>query len=373
MQNQGFTYAPLPTLFYQGVTEGGVDEEFEFGGKLDQFFILDSTKAGLWEGGAVNMHVESRFGQDVNTQAVGLSPVNAAMLYPKINEHDTAITGLQFSQALSEEVVLFAGKINALDNFATLYPQTGRGVSGFQNVAMVIPIAAARTCPLAFLGTGAMKLKDKKVQGSFSVYDTNNIPTTSGFDELGDNGAFIQGFWRFFTEFGGMPGSHGFCGTYGTGDFTTFDQTGFVFVPGQGILAPREEGTYSILYFYEQTLWMDCCDPTRNIGLLSQWGVADEDTSPIGWSGNIAVQAKGWNCRRPKDAFGVGYFHTELTDDFKTLIAPLTPLQDLDGVEVYYTAAVSKLLVTGSLQVIEPAEIANDTCVVAGVRLSLGM
>lgn len=74
------------------------------------------------------MHVETRYGQDVNFEAVGLSPVNVAMLYPNPDEHDTAITGLMFAQALSPQVQATFGKFNTLDLFHSLYPQTGRGV-----------------------------------------------------------------------------------------------------------------------------------------------------------------------------------------------------------------------------------------------------
>jgi porin len=374
MAAQGITYAPVPTQFYQGVATGGNEQTFEYGGKLDQFVILDSGKLGLWQGMTTTMHVETRFGDDVNFEAVGLAPVNVAMLYPKTGEHVTAITGLTFAQALNEEVQVTFGKFNALDLFYGLYPQTGRGVNGFMNASIVIPLAVARVTPLSFMGAGALKLHGKQIQGGVLVYDTHNVPTTSGFEELFDNGANILGFWRFFTETGGLPGSHYFGGVGSTGSFFAADPAGFIIIPGQGVVAPRQSGSWALIYILEQTLWADDCNKDRNIGLLSQWCLADEETCPFQWTGNVAVQAQGLNCCRPHDTMGVGYFFTGLSNDFQNLLAPVVELHDVNGVELYYNAAVSKCFqLTADLQVIEPAEVANDTAVVFGLRGSVGM
>lgn len=374
MAEQGIAYDVDATQFYQGVTSGGAEQTFEYGGKVDQFLILDSGKLGLWPGTTMAMHVETRFGQDVNFDAVGFAPANVAMLYPKEGEHDTAITGLSFAQAINDQVQLTAGKFNALDLFSSLYPQTGRGITGFMNASMVIPISVARVAPLSFLGAGAFKYKGKQIQGGLLVYDTHNCATTSGFDNLGDNGANILGFWRFFTDFGGLPGSQFFGGIWSTGEFVSFDPTGFVIVPDEGIVATPQGGAYTLLYILEQTLWVDGCNKSRNVALLSQWGLADPNTSPIHWSGNVALQAQGLNGCRPQDSMGVGYFYTGLSNDFRNLLSPVLELHDVNGVELYYNAAVTKYFqLTTDLQVIEPARVGNDTAVVFGLRGTVGL
>jgi len=374
MAAQGIMYDIEATQFYQGVTDGGIEQNFEYGGKVDQFLILDSGKLGLWQGMTMTMHAETRFGQDVNFDAVGLAPVNVAMLYPAPDEHTTAITGLSFAQALDEETQVTFGKFNGLDLFYMLYPQTGRGVNGFMNASMVIPITVARVVPLSFMGAGALKLHGKQVQGGVLVYDTQDVATTSGFDDMFNNGANIMGFWRFFTEVNGLPGSHYFGGIWSTGEFVAFDPAGFAIVPGEGIVAEPQGGAYTLLYALEQTLWADCCNKNRNISLLSVWGLADELTSPFHWSANVAIQAQGINRRRPNDTSGVGYFYTGLSSDFQNLLAPVVALQDVHGVELYYNAAITNNFhLTTDLQVIEPAEVANDTAVVFGLRGTLGM
>ena len=206
------------------------------------------------------------------------------------------------------------------------------------------------------------------------VYDTQNCATTSGFDDMFDNGANILGFWRYFTDFGGLPGSQGFIGIWSTGDFVAFDPTGFAIVPGQGIVADRQGGAFSLVYILEQTLWMDRCNKTRNVTLLSQWGLADPETSPIGWSANIGIQAQGFNSSRPHDSMGIGYFHTGISDDLHDLLTPVFDLHDIDGVELYYNMAVMKgFQLTSDLQVIDPAERRDDTAIVVGLRGTIGM
>ncbi len=369
----GVTYAPGVTQFYQGNTTGGREQVFEYGGKVDQMLIVDGGKLAGWQGLTMTMHAETRFGDDVNLDAVGFAPANVAMLYPKENEHDTAITNLTFAQALNERTQLTWGKFNANDLFYSLYPETGRGVNGFMNASTILPLAVARVVPLSFLGAGMLTYDGKQPQGGVLVYDTQNCATTSGFDDLFDNGCNIMGFWRFFTHVGGLPGSQFLGGIWSTGDFVAFDPTGFVIVPDEGIVAPRQGGAYTLLYILEQTMWMDCCNKDRRIVLLSQWGLADEATSPIGWSANASLQAFGVNPARPHDSAGVGYFHTGISSDLKNLFSPLLPLQDVDGVELYYNMALMKgFQVTTDLQVIEPADERNDTAVVFGLRGTLG-
>lgn len=356
------------TQFYQGVTHGGVDERFRYGGKLDYNFTFLGEPLGINKGFTAIIHAETRYGQDSILDATGLAPVNANMLYPSL-ENETAITGLQILQALNEDWAVTFGKINTLDLFNTMYPQTGRGIDGFMNASSFLPLTVARTVPLSFLGAGVLKLHEGQFQGGLLVYDSNNIPTTSGFNHLFDNGANVMGFWRFFTEMNGLPGSHLFMGTYADGTFTSLDRTGWSFDPGMGLMAPQNSGTWSAAYILEQKLWVDSHVPTRNVGLLSQWGVADPDTCPYHWVANVAVQGQGLVPGREHDTMGAAYFYSGLSNDFQDLIAPVTPLGDVHGAEIYYNAQINNWFnLTADLQVVEPAIEANDTAVIFGLR-----
>ncbi len=173
------------------------------------------------------------------------------------------------------------------------------------------------------------------------MLDTHNSTTTSGFDDLFDNGAVIVGYWRIFTCLCDLPGSHALMGIYSNKKFTSIDPESWTFIPDVGIVPGEETGTWNLTYFYEQKLWVDPCDAQRNIGLLSTWGLSDGNPNPIRWGTTLAVQAKGLVSNRPADTMGVSYFFTGLSSDFKDLGGPLIDLQDVQGVELYYNAAVT--------------------------------
>jgi len=69
---------------------------------------------------------------------------------------------------------------------------------------------------------------------------------------------------------------------------------------------------------------------------------------------------------------GVAYFYSGLSGDFKDLLAPVLPLDDLQGVELYYNAAITPWFdLTADLQFVEPADSAADTAIVFGLRAKM--
>lgn len=360
------------TQFYQGVTGGGNSQTSAYGGKFDYNLTFLGEQMGLNEGLIVSLHAESRYGNDIINEAAPLAISNANMLYPSLDS-GTAITQLQIIQMLNPDWALTFGKFNAIDLVQSLYPQTGRGVEGFMNMSIVLPMTTGRTLPLAFLGAGVMKMHGKQIEGTFLVYDSNDITTTAGFDVLFDNGANLLGLWRVFTDYGGLPGSHLFLGTYAHGTFTSLDPTGWGFFPSVGVVPAEEQGSWNFNYILEQKLWIDCCNKNRSIGFLGQFGIADGKTNPFQWSMNTAVQAQGLVHGRDQDTMGIGCFYSGLSDEFKSLLsAGSVSIDDLYGGEIYYNAALTPWFhLTGDLQIIHPGIAAIDTTVVAGLRANI--
>ncbi|WP_417383385.1 hypothetical protein [Gimesia sp.] len=174
------------TQFYQGVSSGGRRRTFQYGGKADYMFTFQGEQLGLNKGFSAILHAESRFGSDINGAAGALSFPNSNMFYPLPGQHETAITGLMFMQALSENFALTAGKYNLLDLWNMIYPNTGRGINGFMNLSMIAPTPIIRTTNLSINGAGAMGLHEGQIQSALMVYDTTNSSTTAGLDDLFD-------------------------------------------------------------------------------------------------------------------------------------------------------------------------------------------
>jgi porin len=292
LEDHGIIYQGYLTQFYQGVAAGGDEQRFSYGGKADNFLTLQGEKLGLWQGLIVSMHAETRFSEDANRDAVGLAPVNANMLWPAL-DNTTALSGFTITQAFSEEWAVSIGKFNTLDLFNTIYPQNGRGVDGFMNVSTLFPLSAARPLNLSVNGVGINKLKEGKVQGMLSVVDAQNSSTTVGITDLFDQGAVVIGYWRVFTDFYSLPGSHGILGEYSTRNYTSLSPADFYFLPPVGLVTAQTSDTWSLSYFGEQKLWVDCCDPKRNLGLFTSWGISDGNPNPVRWAGKRLAASSG--------------------------------------------------------------------------------
>ena len=150
-------------------------------------------------------------------------PVNIGRAHPVFFGDETALTAVKFTQAVSENLVLFAGKINTIDKVQQPF-MPGRGLdAGFMNAAFVWNPILARTLNYATLGAGGAILEDGYPVVTLTVYDTNDASTTSGFDELFDNGAVIYPTVSMPTNFFGMPGHQSLWGAYSTGRYAIVD------------------------------------------------------------------------------------------------------------------------------------------------------
>ena len=218
-------------------------------------------------------------------------------------------------------------------------------------------------------------MKEQQVQGGFLVYDTNNTSTTVAPDLFGQ-GAVVLGYWRFFTDFGGLPGSYGFIGNYSNRTYTSTDPLSWGVIPGEGLVAGQETGSWSLTYILDQMLWVDCCNEKRTLRLFSELSLADGNPNPYRWSGNVALQGTGLIRGRESDTMGVGYFYDGLSNEFKTLVnaVPTINVQDVQGVELYYNAAITPWFhLTGDLQVIENQNANDDTALLLGLRAKIDL
>jgi porin len=218
-------------------------------------------------------------------------------------------------------------------------------------------------------------MKGEQIQSALLVYDTQNSSTTIAPD-LFARGSVVIGYHRFFTKFGGKDGSQGFLANYSNATYASTDPLSYTVIPGESIAAGRETGSWSLGYFADQLLYVDRCNPNRNLRFFSQWGLADKKTSPYAWVGTVALQGSGLNRCRPADTMGVGYFYNGLSSDFKDLVSagPRRDIQDVQGVELYYNATVRPWFhLTTDLQVIDNEQVADNTALVLGMRASIDL
>jgi porin len=299
-------------------------------------------------------------------------PVSIAQLFPSPNTPVTALTGVKVTQALSESVVVFGGKINTLDGFNQPFTGGAQGVNGFMNTAMVAPVVALRTVPYSTFGGGFAVLAGTEPVLSVMVLDPNNTPTTSGFDTFFDRGVSVLGSANLPTKLLGRPGHQGVGFTYSNSRYAALDDLPFFLAQrlrGEFPPLPRETGSWSLFYMFDQALWVAEDDPKRSWGLFGNAGLADGNPSPIRWAANIGLGGASPLRARKLDTFGVGYFYVGISDSLKNFAPRLLPLGDEQGVEVFYNFALTPWArITPDFQVVIPARQRVDTALVFGLR-----
>ncbi|MCY2963230.1 MAG: carbohydrate porin [Planctomycetota bacterium] len=380
LAQQGIAIDVYSTQFYQGVTSGGINEEFDYAGRFDYLVNVDGEKAGLMKGSFFTLHGETRYGNTINFDTGAIMPANVGMLFPRPTGTVTALTGVKYTQFLSENLAVFGGKMNLLDELKQPYA-TGRGFDAFLNTGLALPIVVARTAPYSTLGAGFAVLENFEPVFTFMMMDTNNTPTTSGFESFFTNGVTFLSMINRPVEIFGLPGHQGIGGTYSTGTYSDLNPTPY-YNPGVGfgIATGTIQGSWSMFYMADQALYVDPNNSKRSWGLFGNLGLADNGPSPVQWSGYVGLGGSSPMVSRQLDTFGVGYFYVGYSDPVQTLAPKLLPVGNDQGVEMFYNVAVTPWFrLTPDLQILGPARERTlppnvrdiDTAVVFGLRAKI--
>ena len=234
-------------------------------------------------------------------------------------------------------------------------------------------------------GAGAAFLAGGYPVFSLTVYDTNNVTTTSGFDVLFDNGAVIYPTVSLPIKFFGTPGHQSVWGAYSSGRYAilspqslnNFPPPGLFPTPGlfpppallQGFAPPTTfiKDSWWITYLFDQALWADATDQTRSWGVFGNVGISDGMPNPIHWSAIFGIGGSSPIPNRKLDTFGIAYYYLGFSDSFESLAPPF--LRDEHGLELFYNVAVTPWFhVTADLQVITPLLQPVHTSLVLGLR-----
>jgi len=366
---QGVKVDASTTLFYQGVASGGNQEAFQFGGRNDYYITMDAHKLGLWEGLLIDLHGETRYGEDVFGQTGALSPSNTAMLFPMPGEDVTALTGFKLTQFLNENLAVFAGKINVVDGYLNPFA-AGKGQTQFMNTAFVLPPIFGRTVPYSSLGAGFAVLHEQYPILSLMLVDPINQPTTSGFDNFFENGVSLFGELSIPVELAGRPGHQNVFFSWSNRDVSALDASAYIDTPtGPLPVLGRKNNSWSLMYAFDQYLYVDPCNPQRGWGVFGQWALSDGNPNPIRWTFTTGIGGSSPFDSRPLDTFGIGYYYFQNSTDLKNSLEPVMPVGNEHGVELFYNIGVTRWFhITPDIQWIEPTSETAETAVVVGLR-----
>ena len=308
----------------------------------------------------------------MNSLAGTLLAPNLLLALPQPSGSVTALTGVTFTQNVTDELQIYCGKFNTLDDYEQ--PLTGASnLTGFLNTAMLYNPVFARTVPYSTFGAGFSCLQDEEPVFSAIVYDTNDTPTVSGFDTFFDNGVTIYAELNFTTTFFDRPGHQGISGTYSTGKYTDLTPSAYLDpIEGVVIVPASITGSWCLAYNIDQALYVSPDDPERMWGVFGNFGIADNNPSPVRWFASAGISGASQIAGRQADSFGVAYFYLGVSEPLKDLAPILLPLRDEHGVELYYNMAITPWCqITPDLQVITPFRDRADTALLFGLRANV--
>jgi len=326
LAEQGLQIGASLTQVGQDVVDGGLEEGFEYGAKLETAWSLDLDRSGTIPGGLLTMRTESRAGDSVNRAAGAVLPVNDVLYFPLTEEPDEdiplAITELRYTQFLSSSVGVFLGKFTPLGGDVNEFAG-GRGDTQFMSHAFLTASVTALVNPYSTLGAGAIWLPSKDLVVTSSIFSAYDSSTTSGLSHL-DEGLIWTGSLRGQYECGELPGGMMLTVQYGfDNEFVDFEGS---FVGGDGVQIPLEDDTWNAVWNMWQYLQVEPGSDERidvtnsrtdreGFGVFARAAVADRDTNPIRFSVSGGVAGRGILPGRDRDTAGLGFAYSDAQEE----------------------------------------------------------
>ncbi len=381
LANAGVTLDLALTQLVQGVASGGLDGTTRYGGRVEALLNLDLDRMGALPGGLVTMRVESRYGNSVNRAAGTVLPVADLLYFPLTNPVDedipATVTELLYTQFLSKELALFAGKFTVLGADSNEFAG-GDGTSQFVGHPFTSASVTSLFNPYSTLGAGVSVLPTPELSISSSVYASTDSSTTSGFDTLDDGLVWSTAVaWQY--RLGDLPG--GVRATYQYAfdrNFVNF--TGSLVTPA-GVSIPVEGDSWCAFANAWQYLFTEEA-PTgpvkvgdgrmdlQGVGLFVRAGFADPDTNPIRWIVSGGIAAKGLLPGRDRDTIGVGYAYSRTSE--LPLVTTRFIAESASRFEAYYDLSITPAAdLAFDVQVADPLLGGVENALVLGMRLRL--
>jgi porin len=343
--------------------DGDGDNDPRYGGRLDLFVTAPITERLTFAA-----HPEFIYGENINEIGDGsLLPVNTAMAFPEDGKEGFDLS-VSLIQRIGERATLSVGKFNLLDRVSRTPILGGGGREGFMNINLAAPPSGL--VPPSFIGA-ILSVPTKRAIFGLWVFDPQSTVQETGFEDPFGSGVNILGSVAVPIRIGGRPGLQNFRVVYSTEEGVDLrDLPMLILPPGTGNIRTRH-ARWNIAYSFQQFLWTNPDSPRHGWGLFGQVSVSDGNPTPVSWSALLGVAGNLWRSR-PKDSFGIAYFHQSFSDPLQNSVAPFFDLGDEAGLEAYYTGQVGKLLrLTGDLQVINPGNESKPTAVLLQIRARL--
>jgi porin len=393
------------TQWLQGNAYGGKDTNnaFRYSGSADYYLKFDTARMGLWSGGLITLHGETQIGDNINPKVGSLMRPNYQGLFPVPGEPGiTTLSEFYLTQALSEQFIILAGKIDAT-SLADQNAFASNQRTQFSNVGLRINPVLFNAAPYTCMAAGAIWKPTKWLQIMTAVAD--NDPD-GGATMTGFNTAFHGRDWQtVLQEYDitlkpfGQTGHQRFGLFYTTRDFRELAGDPRIQLPVQSsqeaafrrlrsaplwlkglraidtidaIRNPAERpDNWGLYYNFDQYLFTEAEDPEQGWGVFGRFGFAPNGGNVFEEFYSLGLGGKGAIPHRDRDSWGLGYYLANITDNVSNLLDVYAE----QGVELYYNIEVRPWLhITPDLQVIVDPGAGFDNrapAVVYGLRMQM--
>lgn len=344
---------------------GDADDTFRYSGRADAYIDIGGSNFGLDDSWQITLRPEFTWGETSNG-TIGLIPNNTALFRPEgAGDFDLSAS---LSKRWKSGVKLTIGKINVLDISGMLPVVESDGHFGFQNLGLALPPTAVVPNTL----TGAqLEIPTKDFIYRLWVFDPDSQYERTGFETAFESGVAFLASAAYKARIGKLPGIYNVAVVGSTRDTFAVDILPRALTPPPQPIGTfgNESGELALQLSAYQFFKMYPEAPGKGWGILARFQASRGDPTFLDYSGYFGIS--GNPRKRPQDRFGVAYFQYSLTDELVDDIAFRLPIEDEQGVEVFYTLGLTKNFgLTLNAQVIDSAVAFRDTGVLIGARLT---
>jgi porin len=371
LAQRGVTANIYLTQTLQRVVAGGVDQDWQYGGREFVGINLDLGRMKLLPGGSIRLQGEGNYGEFADASQTGtVLPANTNLLFPDTDGPQFYLSELMYMQFLSHYFGIFVGKLDGTAGDANAFAD-GKGERQFLNTAFAFNPIVSVAAPAYALG-GGLVIAPTGDPHSFiitvSVMDMEGQASQAGFDTLFEGGTSYIVEGRYTTHFFGLTGHQLLGGMYSDREYTSLDQNlSNLIIPGLPI--QTENSSWAIYYNFDQYVYQPDTKQDRGLGIFGRYGISDGDANPVHHFLSLGLGGKGLVPSRAHDQFGLGYFKLFAADS--PTLSTLN-FEDSQGFEAYYEMAITPaMFLTPDVQVIQPSQQHVDNDFVVGLRLTL--
>jgi porin len=383
LAESGLTFGINVVDTFQGVLDGGRDEDWDNGGSIYIESLFDTEKAGLWAGGFLEFRAEKQYGTFANNEAGAL--VNMVGLFPEPDKSSLVVSKLLATQFVSPRLAFLIGRTDTLDG-DTNNLTSGRGRTGFLRPELSFSPNSILTTPYVINAVGALivapnPFMERPSTLSLVFADPGVQPTDSGLDSDFFEEQYYAAEWRVPTFFMDLPGSQNVSYNYNTKEFLRLDKLTESFITGT---RSADSGAGVFAYNFHQYFYVKPGQDTANtgydadkprlqgVGVFGRVGYSDGDVNPLNWTFSLGLAGRGLLSGRPDDTFGVAGYYIKYSDSVADEADAIS--DNSVGMEAYYNIAVTPWLhVTPDFQVFDPFLADLDVTWVAGLRMKVDL